>query len=360
MDQLIPKELLEKSSKILFIDGIAIGDFSYLHNCFKALSEQYPNLKIDLWVDEYRGKSCLFRWKSKKHDIVYEWLESCSFFNKIYKNVGAWWNMPGFFKQLRQENYSIIVCALNARPKRTARFAKIIAPQSFIVTSTDSINTLKIAFIRDFFTYQFEKIFGINIPDSQKKLSFNIDKKWIDDARAKFLTWGIKEKQDKIIFLNSFAKIENRCWDIDSVIDLIKKIKQEELFSSETCSSEACSKLSFIINALPEKRELIEDIVKCNSLKHVHVFTASKSFFELPSIISLCDLVISVDTSVIHLANALNIPLVGLVRQKNAIWTPKSEKSSFIYTKNRREWTSDISVADVFEVVKESAKKICS
>ena len=64
MHQIVPKELLEKSGKILFIGGVAIGDFAYLHNYFKALSEQYPNLKIDLWNDEYRGKSCFLRWKS--------------------------------------------------------------------------------------------------------------------------------------------------------------------------------------------------------------------------------------------------------------------------------------------------------
>ncbi|MFH1254663.1 MAG: glycosyltransferase family 9 protein [bacterium] len=345
MHQIVPKELLKKSTKILFIGGVAIGDFSYLHNYFKALHEMYPNLKIDLWNDEYRGKSCLLRWKIQKHDIVNEWLESCHFFNKIYQNVGAWWNMPKFFNQLRQENYPIVVCLFNIRPFRTATFAKLISPHGFVVPA---VKTVGFDFVSDSFAYIFKRNFGVEISDEQKKLSFEIDKKWMDDARAKLLELGIHPKQDKIIFLNSFAKNKKRCWDIDNVIELIKKMKSEEGFSN----------LSFVVNALPEKQELIRNIVKNNSLKNVYVFTASKSFFELPAIISLCDLVISVDTSIVHLAFALNIPLLGLLRQQNTVWAPKSEKSFFVFTKNKKDWVGNISVNDVFNGAKELYQKI--
>lgn len=339
MDQLIPKDLLEKSTKILFIGPVAIGDFAYLHNGFKVLSEQYPNLKIDLWIDEYRGKSYLFRWKHKKHDIVYDWIESCSFFNKVYKNVGAWWNLIRFFKKLRQENYPIVVCLFHIRPSRMARFAKLISPSGFVAPAIKSVGFDPIS---DYFAYIFERNFGLKISQKQKKLSFDIDKKWVDKAQSELLALGITPKHDRIIFLNSFAKCKKRSWNIDNVIELIKKLKNEYSFSD----------LSFFINVLPEKREEVEDIVKRNSLKNVYVFTASKSFFELPAMISSCDLVISVDTSVIHLAFAFNIPLIGLFRQKTSMWAPKSERSHFIYTKNRREWAKDISVEEVFNTVK--------
>ena len=344
MHQIVPKELLEKSTKILFIGPVAIGDFSYLYNYFKALSEQYPNLKIDFWVDEYRGKSCLFRWKNKKHDIVYEWMQSCPFFNKVYTNVGAWWNLLRFFKQLRQENYPIVVCLFHIRPSRMARFAKLISPYGFIAPAIKSVGFDPIS---DYFAHIFERNFGLKISQEQKKLSLNNDKKWVDKAQSELLALGITPKHDKIIFLNSFAKCKKRSWNMDNVIGLIKLLRQNSSFSN----------LSFIINALPEKRELIEEIIKNNSLKNVYVFTASKSFFELPAMISLCDLVISVDTSVIHLAFAFNILLIGLFRQKTAMWAPKSEKSHFIYTKNRREWAKDISVDDVFKVVEELNEK---
>jgi hypothetical protein len=36
-DTLIPADLLKKSDKILFIAHLALGDFTYLQNFFKAL-----------------------------------------------------------------------------------------------------------------------------------------------------------------------------------------------------------------------------------------------------------------------------------------------------------------------------------
>ena len=344
MHQIVPNELLEKSSKILFIGGVAIGDFSYLHNYFEALHAQYPNLKIDLWHDEYRGKNCLLRWKSQKHDIVYEWLESCAFFNKIYKNVGAWWNIPRFFKQLKREDYPIVVCLFNLRVARTERFAKLISPQGFIVRAVD---TSDFDCTINAFAYLFKKIFGINLSHEQRALSLKIPEKWINFTRSRIEEFGIK-KDHKIIFLNSFAKDAKRCWGIDQVIELIKLLKQDKHFFNA----------SFIVNTLPDKKNSILNSVKNNCLHNVHVFTAQKSFFELPAVISLSDLVISVDTSVVHLTYALDKPLVALMRQKNAYIFPKTPKTCAIFTHNRSDWTKKIGVDVVFNSILNNIHRI--
>jgi heptosyltransferase III len=344
MHQIVPKELLEKSNKILFIGGVAIGDFCYLHNYFKALHEQYPNLKIDLWHDEHRGKSCLLRWKSKKHDIVYEWLESCAFFNKIYKNVGAWWHLPKLFKRLRQEDYPIVVCLFDLRVVRTERFAKLISPQGFVVRAVD---TSAFDSTINAFAYLFKKVFGVELSAEQRTLSFKIPDKWINITKSRIDEFGIK-KDHKIIFLNSFAKDIKRCWDIEQVIGLINLLEHEKHFLNA----------SFIINALPDKKEGILKIVKNNWLHRVHVFAAQKSFFELPAVISLCDLVISVDTSVVHLAYALNKPLVALMRQKNAYIFPKTLKTCAVFTHNRSDWIKKIEAAVVCNSVLNNIHRI--
>ena len=54
MHSLVPQELLQKSDKILFIAHLALGDFTYMQNCFRAFSEAYPHIKIHIWVDELR------------------------------------------------------------------------------------------------------------------------------------------------------------------------------------------------------------------------------------------------------------------------------------------------------------------
>ena len=57
MTPLIPAELLQKSDKILFIAHLALGDFTYLQNGFRAFAAAYPHMQIHLWVDEVRRTS---------------------------------------------------------------------------------------------------------------------------------------------------------------------------------------------------------------------------------------------------------------------------------------------------------------
>lgn len=132
IDSLIPKDLLEKSDKILIIFYLAIGDFNYLQTCFKNLHEKYPNLKIDLWNDEYRGRSRMFRWSTKKNDILYEWVESTPYFNKFYKNIGPWWKFNRFLKDLKKENYPIVVSLFcSNRQSNIAKYVRLISPEAF-------------------------------------------------------------------------------------------------------------------------------------------------------------------------------------------------------------------------------------
>jgi heptosyltransferase III len=163
----------------------------------------------------------------------------------------------------------------------------------------------------------------------------------MNDAKLSLTQFGIASDH-KIVFLNYFAKDIKRCWEMNKIIELIKDLKQDSHFSNA----------SFVINSWPDKKEWIKLVVKNNFLQNVHVFSAQKSFFELPAIMSLCDLVISVDTSIIHLAYALNKPLVGIMRQKNAWIFPKTPKTCAAFTKNRSNWAKHIKVGDVVDKVK--------
>jgi ADP-heptose:LPS heptosyltransferase len=46
------------------------------------------------------------------------------------------------------------------------------------------------------------------------------------------------------------------------------------------------------------------------------VFLSAENFFQLPAMLSWCDLIISVETAVMHLANAVHVPVIALMRQK--------------------------------------------
>ena len=186
-DQIVCQDLLEKSKKILFLTHLAIGDFTYLQNYFREFSRNYPHLKIDLWVDEGRGKSFLRRWDLVESKyILYDWLSACSYINRVYKNVGSWWRLIDFFGEIRNEKYDIIVSLAACQPHRYAYYAKKMQNSSFLVGAKNAtkkyqfvsnyyfekldgcvdfrlLNVGKNFHITDFYASWFEKIFGLKV-----------------------------------------------------------------------------------------------------------------------------------------------------------------------------------------------------
>lgn len=68
--------------------------------------------------------------------------------------------------------------------------------------------------------------------------------------------------------------------------------------------------------------------------------------------ISICDVVISVETAVMHLAAAFNRPMVVLMRQKNPEWAPLTKSLCHVVTtEKRRQWVNDIPVDTVYQEV---------
>jgi ADP-heptose:LPS heptosyltransferase len=68
--------------------------------------------------------------------------------------------------------------------------------------------------------------------------------------------------------------------------------------------------------------------------------------------LSECDLIVSVETAVMHLANAVHVPVVALMRQKTPEWVPVDKANSTVITAlQRRGWVDAISVGEVMEVL---------
>ena len=76
------------------------------------------------------------------------------------------------------------------------------------------------------------------------------------------------------------------------------------------------------------------------------------NFFQLPAVLSECDLIISVETAVMHLANAVHVPVIALMRQKNPEWVPiDSANSTVITAARRRDWVKAITVDQVMKAL---------
>lgn len=368
---LIPQDLLKKADKILFVAHLALGDFTYLQSCFRAFSQAYPHIKIHVWVDELRRTSRASEWEHLKKYSLYDWLAECPYIGKVYNQTYS----PSLYKksirEARQQDYSIVVSLGLLRRQRYAHLARAISPNGFVVGQTKRVRLLDIPthlayrklnaripeyrvsvqdgrHISDIYAGWFKLLFDLEVPAAARFPFVDIPEKWLRYAKDQFAEWGFAQVRGanrhgaKVVFLNSFSKGAQRNWPLQRVIELMQAIR----------SREAWRGTSFIVNVVPEELGMARKLFASYSLERVHLFSAEENFFQLPAILSLCDLVISVETAVMHLANAVHVPVIALMRQTNPEWVPIDKANSTIITAGGRDdWVDKITVAEVMETL---------
>lgn len=368
---LIPSDLLEKSNKILFIAHLALGDFTYLQNCFQAFAQAFPHIKIHLWVDERRRTRRASEWAHLKKYSLYDWLAACPYLEKVYNQTYS----PALFKQSIQEaqlqEYPIVVSLGVLERHKYAVLARKISPRGFVVGQKKRVRAYDFpkhfiyrkldAFIpayassadtgqhiSDIYAGWFATLFGIEIPPASRFPFLRIPEKWVCYAEQQLNEWGFSSnngksaKVEKIVFLNAFSKSVERSWPLERVIDLIEVLRGQVAWRAA----------GFIVNVVPEELERARKLFARHALVDVHLFSAEENFFQLPAILSRCNLIVSVETAVMHLANAVHVPVIALMRQKNPEWAPIDQANSIVITvKNRDDWVEKISVDDVVAVL---------
>jgi ADP-heptose:LPS heptosyltransferase len=365
---LIPADLLKNSGKILFIAHLALGDFVYLQSCFKALSQSFPHLKIHLWVDERRRTSRAAEWEHLKKYSLYDWLAECRYFEKVYDRTYS----PALFKQSLREaqlqDYPIVVSLAVLERHKYAAMARGISPRGFVVGQKKRVRFYDIPkhliysrldahiqaytaashpgrHISEIYAGWFAQMFGIEISPAERFPVLDIPSAWMRYASDQFAAWGFagSEREDgaasRVVFLNPFSKSRERNWPFARMIELIRAMQ----------SRDAWRDAGFIINVVPEE---LDHAAKQILPARTHLFCATENFFQLPAVLGLCDLIVSVETAVMHLANAVHVPVIALMRKKNPEWAPIDRSNSTILTVHGRDdWVDTITVEQVMTVL---------
>jgi heptosyltransferase III len=367
---LVAPALLRQADKILFIAHLAIGDFAYLQGCFQAFAKAYPHLKIHLWVDERRRTSRSSEWAHLKKYALYDWLAECPFFDKVYNETYS----PQLYREsleaARAEDYPIVVSLAVLERHKYARLARSISPHGFVVGQKKRVRPYDLlkrlvyrkldAFIpaytqathpdqhiSDIYASWFAQLFGMEIPRSARFPVLGIADKWIDYARRQFAEWGcmgVDGKPSCAVFVNAFSKSVERSWPLERVIGLIRTMRCEPDWRDA----------GFIVNVVPEELERARALFAAAGLERTWLFSAEDNFFQLPAVLSLCELIISVETAVMHLANAVHVPVIALMRQNNPEWAPIDRANSTVITAPQRKgWVDRIGVQDVMAVLRQ-------
>ncbi|KAF1047002.1 MAG: hypothetical protein GAK35_00799 [Herbaspirillum frisingense] len=362
-DQLVPAELLRKADKILFVAHLALGDFTYMQNCFRAFARAFPHIRMHLWVDEVRRTPDAAQWEHLSKYALYDWVRACGMFDKIYDKTYS----PQLYRQsieeARGEHYPIVVSFAVLRRHLYAELARKLSPDSFVVGQKKRVRLLDIrkhlayrkldAFIPAYasagqdkhisaiYAGWFESLFGFHIPGQDRFPYVDMPQQWLDRARADLQRQGIPGDAP-LVFLNAFSKSEERSWPLQRMVELAGRMRLMEQWKDA----------HFILNVMPEKLALARAEIAADSSGRLHLFSAEENFFQLPAVLSLCRLIISVETAVMHLANAVHVPVIALMRQTSPEWTPIDTASSTVLNvKSRKGWLTEISVEDVAAIV---------
>jgi len=360
-DTLIPPALLEKPGKILFITHLAIGDYAYLHNFFQALAAAHPQLEMHIWVDELRRTANPKKWNSLKKYALYDWLAACPFFKKIYNQTYSPALNKKSIAEARAQNYAIVVSLTNLHPHRYAALARRISPDGFVagIAKPRTLFTLfhqraykkldasiavkkGINHITELYADWFERLFGLRLPHPARFPLLEIPAEWKTYATDYLRAWGAGANPDPLVFINTTAKTKKRCWPMAHALSLINAMQQQQ--------DSRWKDAWFLLNAMPSDFAATEAAIAAASLprERVRAYSASDNFFQLPAMLAECDLIISVETAIMHLANAVRVPVIALMRQKNPEWKPiDTENSTIIMPVRRNDWVNKIPVAEV-------------
>ncbi|WP_235922812.1 glycosyltransferase family 9 protein [Rugamonas aquatica] len=363
MKQLIPAPLLAKAKKILVVTHMAIGDFTYMQMCFKALKRAHPHLEIHLWVDERRRSANPADWPHLKNYSLYDWLAASPYIDEVYaQNYSPALHAQSIAKAQR-EDYPLVVSLTHMACHRYARLTREISPRGFIVglkkqkyrffELSKKLSILKfnatiplyesqehnVPHVSDIYAQWFTHAFGLDIPKADRYPTIHIPEQWTTYAREQFAAWGLPTN---VVFINVYSKGEERCWPLERGFELIEEMRKHPQWREA----------GFVVNVVPEELQAARALYDKVAPPDTHLFSAEQSFFQLPAVLALCSLIITVETAVMHLANAVHVPVIALMRQNNPEWVPiDQQNSAVILVKEMDAWVTKIELPEVMEKV---------
>ncbi|MEO8839023.1 MAG: glycosyltransferase family 9 protein, partial [Herbaspirillum sp.] len=296
---------------------------------------------------------------------LYDWVRACPFFEKVYDQTYSPQLLQKSITEAQAQGYPIVVSLATLRPAQYAALAHAIGPHAFVVGMQEKWSVLSVLHFNAYrrldavipmyqlqsgvsqhisavYADWFMSLFGLQITPAQRFPFVDIPEQWQRQVDQRLQQWRFDGTDRKRVFVNPFAKTKKRCWPLQKVAKLIRAMQERGEWR------DAC----FIINAMPHDMPTMHQFREREKLKNIELFSAEQNFFELPAMLARCDLIISVETAVMHLANAVGVPVIALMRQKNPEWVPlDTQRSTVVIAARRRDWVDAITVQQLMNVL---------
>ena len=318
-------------NNILIIRDGGIGDAVFSYPLIRELKKHYPNARIDIYA-------------SLNNHFMYKYTP---WVNKVYlKHKKRYWfkSWLEIFK-MRKNHYDLAIDDTVIRLHRT--FHTMIINPKFVLASTGSKK--RYGFDRSELSY-YDKVYEtidttIHIVDERLKvLKFlginNINNKmefFLPKEKNKEVEQYVNKLQGyKLIGFNTDASHMARTLNSQQIINLCKLLKKENIKIVPFC--------------IPKKFNYFKKLIEDNHLTNVVLPFKSKNIYEAAEVLKKVDLIITPDTSFVHIAAGLNIPTIGLFWNDPAkfiLCAPKSDISVAITPKGKEQNLENIDLNEI-------------
>lgn len=349
----IHSDLLRSIDRLLLFDQLAIGDFTYWQSGLEAFTRRYPHIRIDIWA-ETRHRWNFRKWRARRENVMHAWAASLPFVDRVYGQTYSPRTARRSLHEARSQDYPLVIsfgvplldfhgsngvrfpfCS-NPPPRERSDGWVSVKNEFLPMVECSKRDLPRVDHVSDLYALYFETLFGIHIPDEQRRPQVNVPAEWSDKARLTLAALKISPGDDRIIYINPYAAQDKRSWPLARTLELVSRLQQEGPWHGAYV----------LINALPRNLETVARAIRKAGLEHTHAYSATSNFYELPAIVSQCDLVITVDTGIMHLAIAEDVPLVALMRPKRPEWRPYRCRHRLLLTEGHQ----SVSAIDVEQV----------
>lgn len=320
--------------KVLFLRPEKLGDMIISFPVFDGLKKHFPHIEISI-LASLRSKAIIQNDKR---------------FSKIYMYLKNPLKDFTTLRKIRKAKYDCVVDMIGDDSVTALFLSQLAAPGKprigigktkykkyydynylYRTNNTNHIieNTLKIL---DAFGIDSSKESGYAEPYvSTQELEF-----------AKKTIQGLKKSdKTKVIGYNLSAGAINRIWAKEKSTELLQKIIAQ---SSDN---------HILLFTTPDERERAKPLLDALS-ENVYLIPENLSLTSVAALIKYLDILISPDTSLVHIARAFDVPVVGLYSKfmKNfMLWRPYDQKVGAVVSSNEHN-IFDITVEQVFDTFK--------
>lgn len=330
--KIIKEDLIEKNgidSIIIMRDDGKIGDMVVSSFIYREIKRQYPNIKIG--VVTRKGATDIIK-DNHYIDKIYEYKKDSSYLKNLANEIA-------------KEKYDLLIDTSTILREKQIMFISKCDCKINLGVDKEGWQLFDISVPEEKNSHITKRFINILEVLGIKEIQSNYDIQISDEALVK-VEKKIKEEENILevsgkerVILNPYTASKHRNFNrknIEKIIEILLKYRENELY---------------LLGHGENKKEILEIKEKIKN-KRVHYIELA-GIQEVIALIKNCEMIISPDTSIVHIGVGLDKKVIAIYREdvignNGVLWGPNSDKAIQIFSKENKD--DDINNFDMREI----------